>query len=415
MPYYVPIFPASSVQLIVACKERGNEAYSKAKYPQAIQEYTKGLSYFTTTASPSLSASSEDVKDSSDPVHLLTSLLSNRSASYLESGKMEEAFADADEVVRLRPHWVKGYFRKGEALAALKRYPEALDVYQEARKRDKSSKPIVQRLVKMNMLIDNMNRGLVIHQLLSGREICQKSVFSPINSLIYDFAHQLRNFIYVVADIKSKDCVLVDPCWDIDGILKFVKNEGLNVVAAIATHQHVDHVGGLPPSPYDKYGVTVEGLKLLLKRLPKIVAYVNANDIPAICKINPDIPVDRLKPTEHLQVISLPLGAANATTTLQFYHTPGHTPGSQCVLVDGCRLLSGDTLFIGSCGRVDFPESNPADMYTSLNQILGSLPDDVIVLPGHDYGGEFTTILQEKKHGLLRPCSKEDFLTAMNK
>ena len=71
---------------------------------------------------------------------------------------------------------------------------------------------------------------------------------------------------------------------------------------------------------------------------------------------------------------------------LTFVHTPGHTPGSQCFLVDGC-LISGDTLFIRSCGRTDLPGSDPEEMYTSLTQRLGALPDDTVVLPGHNYGG----------------------------
>ena len=164
---------------------------------------------------------------------------------------------------------------------------------------------------------------LILFRLFVGREICQKSILAPVNSLIFEFAQQLRNFVYVVADTNSKDCILVDACWDVDAILKHVRNEGLNVVGAIATHRHVDHVGGLPPKPYDRYGVTVEGLNKLLKKLPKIMAYVHPEDIPGIVQINPDIPTDRLIPTDHLQVITLPLGDPNASTTLQFYHTPG--------------------------------------------------------------------------------------------
>ena len=65
---------------------------------------------------------------------------------------------------------------------------------------------------------------------------------------------------------------------------------------------------------------------------------------------------------------------------------PGHTPGSQCFLVDG-RLVSGDTLFIQACGRTDLPGGDPTEMHRSLTQRLGRLPDDTILLPGHNYGG----------------------------
>src|SRR5688500_18031630 len=68
---------------------------------------------------------------------------------------------------------------------------------------------------------------------------------------------------------------------------------------------------------------------------------------------------------------------------IQVLHTPGHTPGSQCFLVDG-MLVSGDTLFLEGCGRTDFPGSSPAAMFDSL-QKLASLPDDTVVYPGHRY------------------------------
>src|SRR5262249_58816783 len=72
--------------------------------------------------------------------------------------------------------------------------------------------------------------------------------------------------------------------------------------------------------------------------------------------------------------------------TVRFTHSPGHAPGSQCFLVDG-RLVSGDTLFIRSCGRTDLPGSDPKEMYYSLTQRLGALPNETVVLPGHNYGG----------------------------
>jgi glyoxylase-like metal-dependent hydrolase (beta-lactamase superfamily II) len=98
---------------------------------------------------------------------------------------------------------------------------------------------------------------------------------------------------------------------------------------------------------------------------------------------------------------------------VQFIHTPGHTPGSQCFLVDG-RLVSGDTLFIRSCGRTDLPGSDPKEMYYSLTQRLGALPDSTVVYPGHNYGGTTTTIGDEKRQNpMMRFPSVSDFLRAM--
>ena len=99
--------------------------------------------------------------------------------------------------------------------------------------------------------------------------------------------------------------------------------------------------------------------------------------------------------------------------TLTFLHTPGHTPGSQCFLVDG-RLVSGDTLFIGACGRTDLPGSDPTEMYYSLTQRLAALPDETILLPGHNYGGASSTIGDEKHHNaFMRIGSLGDFLRTM--
>jgi glyoxylase-like metal-dependent hydrolase (beta-lactamase superfamily II) len=98
---------------------------------------------------------------------------------------------------------------------------------------------------------------------------------------------------------------------------------------------------------------------------------------------------------------------------LTFLHTPGHTPGSQCFLIDG-RLVSGDTLFIGSCGRTDLPGSDPREMYYSLTQRLAALPDDTVLLPGHSYGGSHSTIGDEKRRNpFMRFPSLREFLAVM--
>ncbi len=99
---------------------------------------------------------------------------------------------------------------------------------------------------------------------------------------------------------------------------------------------------------------------------------------------------------------------------VKFLHTPGHTPGSQCFLV-GNALVSGDTLFIGSCGRVDLPGSNPEDMYRSLTQVLAALPDETLLFPGHNYADRpRSTIGDEKRTNMmLRFRNLHDFLAMM--
>jgi glyoxylase-like metal-dependent hydrolase (beta-lactamase superfamily II) len=99
---------------------------------------------------------------------------------------------------------------------------------------------------------------------------------------------------------------------------------------------------------------------------------------------------------------------------IRFLHTPGHTPGSQCFLVGG-NLVSGDTLFIGSCGRVDLPGSDPSQMYDSLVNKLKALPDDTVLYPGHDYADRpKSTIGEEKRRNVCMRFERlEDFLGMM--
>jgi glyoxylase-like metal-dependent hydrolase (beta-lactamase superfamily II) len=82
---------------------------------------------------------------------------------------------------------------------------------------------------------------------------------------------------------------------------------------------------------------------------------------------------------------------------VRLLHTPGHTPGSQCFLVDGRSLVSGDTLFVQGCGRVDLPGGDPDEMYRTLTQRLATLPDEVVLLPGHHYAETPTSTLGEQR------------------
>jgi hydroxyacylglutathione hydrolase len=102
---------------------------------------------------------------------------------------------------------------------------------------------------------------------------------------------------------------------------------------------------------------------------------------------------------------------------VRLLHTPGHTPGSQCFLVEEAgapgRLVSGDTLFLGSCGRVDLPGGDPEAMYDSLKNKLGALPDDTLLFPGHFYAADPSSTIgeQKRKNPYLRVARLEDFLS----
>jgi len=101
---------------------------------------------------------------------------------------------------------------------------------------------------------------------------------------------------------------------------------------------------------------------------------------------------------------------------IRLLHTPGHTPGSQCFLVEeaghAAHLVSGDTLFLGSCGRVDLPGSDPEAMYRSLNGTLKQLPDETLLFPGHQYASEPSSTMgeQKRRNPFLRVATLEQFL-----
>jgi glyoxylase-like metal-dependent hydrolase (beta-lactamase superfamily II) len=209
----------------------------------------------------------------------------------------------------------------------------------------------------------------------------------------------MQNFVYLVGDPVSRECVVVDPAWDIDAIVDTAQGDDLRIIGALVTHTHQDHVGGSLAS----WGMPgrIPGVEELLAKVPAKV-YVHKAEREFL----PGLGSDLVKVDNH---DTLSVGRL----TLTFLHTPGHTPGSQCFLVDG-RLVSGDTLFINSCGRTDLPGSDPSEMYYSLTRRLGALPDDTVLLPGHNYGGASSTLgAQKRENPFMRFASLGDFLRVM--
>lgn len=167
----------------------------------------------------------------------------------------------------------------------------------------------------------------------------------------------MQNFIYLIGDPATREAAVVDPGWEVPKILEAAERDGYRITKAFATHHHFDHT---------------RGLNELLQTVD-VPVYVHRADAPLV-----ETAPSSLKPVAGGDVI--PVGGLQ----IQLIHTPGHTQGSQCLLVNGC-LLSGDTLFIGSCGRCDFPDSSPTDLYESLSKKLRPLKDDTILHPGHNY------------------------------
>ncbi len=213
---------------------------------------------------------------------------------------------------------------------------------------------------------------------------------------------QMANLAYLVGSQSTREALLVDPAWSVDALLDQAETDGMNVVGALVTHYHQDHVGGRI------MGFDIEGVARLLERHP-VPIYVNEHEGDGMRTITGASESDLVRKAGG---DSLSLGEVR----IRLLHTPGHTPGSQCFLVEERgqpgRLISGDTLFLGSCGRVDLPGSDPEAMYQSLNGTLKALPDETILYPGHLYSAEASGSLGEQKqmNPFLRVASLEQFL-----
>ena len=166
----------------------------------------------------------------------------------------------------------------------------------------------------------------------------------------------------------------------------------------LGTHYHADHVGG------SMMGLQVAGAAEML----------SAVDVPLHVQTTE---VDFVKKVTGLQDDALIAHSGSSTLqvgeiSIDLLHTPGHTPGSQCFLVEN-RLVAGDTLFLQGCGRTDLPGGDPEQLYYSLTNVLAKVPDDAVLYPGHQYSPESSaTMAQTRAHNMVfAPKSAEQWLS----
>src|SRR5579885_2274563 len=210
----------------------------------------------------------------------------------------------------------------------------------------------------------------------------------------------MANYVYIIADPTTREAAVVDPAWEIDRIVRYCESKDYTIKQILLTHYHQDHLGG------NLMGQNIEGAAELVARV-KAKVYVNKHEAEGVKRVSGLSDSDLVK-VDAGDVFKL------GEIDVKSLHTPGHTPGSQCFLADG-NLISGDTLFINSCGRVDLPGSDPEAMYYSLNRILKNLDDETVVYPGHAYSNEpSSTIGRQKRTNMyLRFETLDDFLDAM--
>jgi hydroxyacylglutathione hydrolase len=197
----------------------------------------------------------------------------------------------------------------------------------------------------------------------------------------------LQNFNELIFDDGDQNgaCAVVDPAYEVDRLLKIAQERGLEIRAILLTHTHHDHV---------------EGTEKMVQAT-RAPVYVGRNEVESATRAAPSARIVPLDGGERIMV---------GTVTIEALATPGHTAAGISYLVQG-SVMTGDTLFIGGCGRTDFPGGNPSVLWRSL-QRLCELPEMTKVYPGHDYGATPTsTIGRERKTNPYLLCrSEEEFI-----
>src|ERR1017187_7219768 len=181
----------------------------------------------------------------------------------------------------------------------------------------------------------------------------------------------LQNYVYLVGDPQTKDAAVVDPAWNVPAILQEAQQDGYHLTHVLLSHGHYDHINGVE----EIVGMTDAVVCAQKSELEEFIAEGVGGLV---------IPRSSLKKTQSGDSVRV------GKLDIQLMHTPGHTPGAQCLWIKGDSgvggiLVTGDTLFIGTIGRCDFPYSSPQDLFHSLGKIK-KLDDETMVYPGHDYG-----------------------------
>ncbi len=193
---------------------------------------------------------------------------------------------------------------------------------------------------------------------------------------------QMANFTYLVIDEEEKETAIIDPSWDLDKIFDIIKRNSYRVKFIINTHSHFDHILG--------------NEQVLAITNCQIVQHENSMD-------RHDIAV---KDGDRIRVGNI---------VIDILHTPGHSKDSICLIVDSKIIFTGDTLFVGNCGRIDLPGGNVNEMYDSLLRKIIKLNDELRVYPGHNYGMKTVSTIGEEKNTnyVLAPRTLQEFIQFM--
>ena len=191
----------------------------------------------------------------------------------------------------------------------------------------------------------------------------------------------MQNFSYIVEDEDTGESIIIDPSWDLIELEMIIKKNNLKIKYIVSTHHHFDHTLGNE-------------------------AMVESNKAPIIQHENSELKHDiTVKDGDFIEF---------GNSKLKVLHTPGHSQDSICLVGDG-KIFSGDTLFVGNCGRIDLPGGSAKDLYHSLFDILYNLDEKLVMYSGHNYGSsEISTLGQEKiTNHVMQKRTEQQFLDMM--
>lgn len=182
----------------------------------------------------------------------------------------------------------------------------------------------------------------------------------------------MENFVYLVTDLKTNQAAVIDPAWDTEKIIKHAQSKDIIITDILLTHSHHDHINGVED--------------ILNHSDPQLHLLKDEADFGEI---------NIGKPSLHYGGDTINLG----NTEISILHTPGHTPGSACYLLNNDDIITGDTLFVFGCGRCDLKGGDPEQMFTTLKKMKSELDPDTVIHPGHNYASIETSHFSEQISG----------------
>ena len=191
----------------------------------------------------------------------------------------------------------------------------------------------------------------------------------------------MQNFTYILEDESTGEGIIIDPSWDLDKIEQVIKRNDLKIKYIVNTHHHFDHTLG------NEAMTKLTNAKIIQHQVSELKFDTAVIDGDKITFGNSELLV---------------------------IHTPGHSKDSICLVGDG-KIFSGDTLFVGNCGRVDLPGGSSKELYHSLSEILSNLDENLVLYSGHNYGSTPTSTLgnEKKTNFVMQKRTEEEFIALM--